>query len=65
MLVNDALVIVANSRLLGLIVYGVIVLIEVIHWYILVWRWCCYLLGRCHPPVLGFTEGILAFGLDR
>ena len=64
MLVDDAEIIVTNSCLLGLIVYGVIVLIEVIKWCILVRRWCCYLLGWGHPPVLGFTEGILAFCLD-
>ena len=64
MLVNDAQIIVTNSSLLGLIVYGVIVLIEVIKWCILIRRWSCNLLGRGHPPILGFTEGILAFGLD-
>lgn len=53
-----------NFCLLSLIVYGVVVLIQVIQRRVLVGRWTWYFSGWRIPPVLGLTEGVFAFSFD-
>lgn len=64
MLVDNALIVVANSGLLSPVVYGVVVLIQVIQGRVFVRRWGSNFSGWRLPPILGFAERIPALCFD-
>lgn len=64
-LVNNTQVIVAYSCLLCLVVNWVIILIQIIHRRILVWRRSSNFFSWRLPPILCLAEGEFALSLDR